>query len=530
MKYALAYDIGTTGVKTCLFEIDKSIKLIADAIEGYELYVLPGGGAEQDPDEWWSAMCKTTKEVFTKTDVTPDMVDGISFCSQAQGLVLVDKEGRHVRRAMSYMDQRARKELKELMAYGPQIAGANIPKLLVSLQKTGAVAASVKDPVYKYNWVRNNEPEVFAKVHKWLDVKEALIARMTGEFVMTEDSAFGTLLFDINKKCWSKQIAKMLKVDMNHLAKLIKCTDKAGEVTPKAAQELGLKAGTAVYGGGMDASLIGVGAGATKNGDTHVYMGTSGWVSTVVDKSIVDASAMIAAVVGAQQGYYNYFAELETAGKCLEWVKNHLALDEIGIYLKKTHVAEDMESEYTNLYQYLSTVIEKVPAGCNGVVFTPWLHGNRCPFEDPNARGMFLNLSIETGKSEMIRAVIEGVCMHMRWMLETQDKKTKTSDTIRFVGGGALNDSTSQILADCTGKNVEVVTSPQNVGAVGAAVVVAVGIGVIDQISDAGKLITAEKSFTPNKADKPVYDRTFEAYKAIYDANKKIFKLLNSDR
>lgn len=530
MKYALAYDIGTTGVKTCLFEIDKTIKLVADAIEGYELYVLPGGGAEQDPDEWWAAMCKTTKEVFTKTDVTPDMVDGISFCSQAQGLVLVDKEGRHVRRAMSYMDQRAREELKELMAYGPQIAGANIPKLLISLQKTGAVAASVKDPVYKYNWVKKNEPEVFAKVHKWLDVKEALIARMTGEFVMTEDSAFGTLLLDIKKKCWSDPIVKMLNVDKNHLAKIIKCTDKAGEVTAKAAEELGLKPGTAVYGGGMDASLIGVGAGATKNGDTHVYMGTSGWVSTVVDKSIVDASAMIAAIVGAQPGLYNYFAELETAGKCLEWVKNHLALDEIGIYLKKTDVAEDMESEYTNLYQYLSSVIEKVPAGSNGVIFTPWLHGNRCPFEDPNSRGMFFNLSIETGKSEMIRAVVEGVCMHLRWMLDTQDKKTKTSDTIRFVGGGALNDSTSQILADCTGKNVEVVSSPQNVGAVGAAVMVAVGIGVIDSTSDAGKLIKAEKSFVPNKADKPVYDKNYAAYKEIYGANKKIFKMLNSDR
>ena len=530
MKYALAYDIGTTGVKTCLFEIDKSIKLIADAIEGYELYVLPGGGAEQDPDEWWAAMCKTTKELFTKCDIKPEQIDGISFCSQAQGLVLVDKDGKHVRRAMSYMDQRAREELKELMAYGPQIAGANIPKLLISLQKTGAVAASVKDPVYKYNWVRKNEPEVFSRVHKWLDVKEALIARMTGEFVMTEDSAFGTLLFDIKKKCWSPEIAKMLKVDMKHLAKLIKCTDKAGELTADAAAELGLAPGTAVFGGGMDASLIGVGAGATKKGDTHVYMGTSGWVSTVVDKSIVDASAMIAAIVGAQPGLYNYFAELETAGKCLEWVKNHLALDEIGIYLKKVDVAEDIESKYTNLYQYLSSVIENVPAGCDGVIFTPWLHGNRCPFEDPNSRGMFFNLSIETGKSEMIRAVVEGVCMHMRWMLETQDKKTKTSDTIRFVGGGALNASTCQILADCTGKTVETVPSPQNVGSVGAAVVVAAGLGLIDEISDAGKLISADNTYKPNKADKAVYDKNFAAYKEIYGANRKIFKMLNSDR
>ena len=527
MKYALAYDIGTTGVKTCLFEIGDQIKLIADANEGYELYILPDGGAEQDPNEWWEAMRNTTAAVFSKTNVKPEQVDGISFCSQAQGLVLVDKDGLPVRRAMSYMDQRAREERKQLMAHGIQIAGASIPKLLISLAKTGAVAASVKDPVFKYNWVKNNEPDNFEKVHKWLDVKEALIARMTGKFIMTEDSAFGTLLYDIHKKCWSQEVCKILHVDMRHLAKIVKSTDAVGGLTKQAAAELGLKEGTTVYGGGMDASLIGVGAGAVNNHETHVYMGTSGWVSTVVDKSIVDASAMIAAVVGARPGYYNYFAELETAGKCLEWVKNHLALDEIGIYLKKTDVAEDMESKFTNLYQYLSSVIEQVPAGSNGVLFTPWLHGNRCPFEDPNARGMFYNLSIETGKSEMIRAVVEGVCMHMRWMLETHEKKTKTSNVIRFVGGGALNDSTSQILADCTGRVVETVPSPQNVGAVGAAVVVAVGLGVIDSIADANKLIDAEKRFEPNKNNKPIYDKMFAAYKEIYAANKKIFKMLN---
>ena len=130
----------------------------------------------------------------------------------------------------------------------------------------------------------------------------------------------------------------------------------------------------------------------------------------------------------------------------------------------------------------------------------------------------------------MIRAVVEGVCMHMRWMLETQDKKTKTSDTIRFVGGGALTASTCQILADCTGKRVETVASPQNVGAVGAAVVVAVGIGVIDEISDAGKLIKADCAYEPNKADKAAYDKNFAAYKEMYAANKKIFKMLNSDK
>lgn len=529
MNYALAYDIGTTGVKTCLFKIEDGIELVAAAVEGYELYVYPDGGAEQDPNEWWSAMCSTTKKLLEESKLDPALIDGISFCSQMQGLVLVDKDGLPVRRAMSYMDQRARKQLKENMAYGLQIAGANVPKLLKSLQITGAVAASVKDPVYKYLWVRDNEPENFKKVHKWLDVKEALIARMTGEFIMTEDSAFATLLYDIRdgKHCWSPEICKMLGVDRKHLAKIIKCTDKVGGLTEKAAEELGLKAGTVVFGGGGDASLIGVGAGSVGLHDTHIYMGTSGWVSTVVDKSMVDASAMIAAVVGAQPGAYNYFAELETAGKCLEWVKDHLALDEIGIYLKKTHVAEDMETQYTNLYQYLSEVIQKVPAGSNGMIFTPWLHGNRCPFEDPNAKGMFFNVSLESGKSEMIRAVVEGVCMHMRWMLETQEKKTKTSDVIRFVGGGALTDSTSQILADCLGRTVETVASPQNVGAVGAAIIVAAGLGIIDSVADAGKLIKAEKSFKPNPAHKSAYDKNYSVYKQLYKANKNNYKILN---
>ena len=526
-KYVIAYDIGTTGVKTCIFEIEDEIKLVSAAMEGYQLYIFPDGGAEQDPDEWWQALCSTTSKVFSQCDVTPEMIEGVSFCSQMQGLVLVDKEGTPVHRAFSYMDQRAKEQIKRIMAYGPQIAGANIFKLIPSLMITGAVSCSVKDPVYKYHWLKDNDPEAFAKVYKWLDVKEYLISRMTGEFVMTKDSAFGTLLYDIKNQCWSPKICKILQVNPNHLATIIDCDAKAGALTKKAADELGLKEGTPVFGGGGDASLIGVGAGCVKLGDTHVYQGTSGWVSTVVDKSIVDTSAMIAAIVGAQKGCYNYFAELETAGKCLEWVKDHIALDEVDIYLEKTHVAESKETIYTSLYDYLSKVISETPAGSGGVVFTPWLHGNRCPFEDPNARGIFFNISLETGKTQLIRSVIEGVCFHMRWFIETQDKKVKTSDTIRFVGGGALSDVTCQILADVTGRTVETVDSPQNVGSVGAAVIMAVGLGMIGDISEAKKLIPVKKTFKPNAADKPVYDRNYAVYKELYANNKKAFKAIN---
>lgn len=531
--YALAFDIGTTGVKTCLFKISDKIELIEAASEGYKLYVMPNGGAEQDPDEWWAAMCSTSNTVIKRSKIDPAEIYGISFCSQMQGLVLVDKDGNHVRRAFSYMDQRAGAELKSGLAYGPQIAGANVSKLLRCLQITGAVPASVKDPVWKYKWVEANEPENFAKVHKWLDVKEYLVCRMTGEFVMTRDSAFATMLYDIRngKHCWSPEICKMFGVKTDHLARIIDCTEKAGTLRPQQAEELGLVPGIPVFGGGGDATLIGVGAGAVNMGDTHVYQGTSGWVSTVVDKSIVDANAMIAATVGAEDGRYNYFAELETAGKCVEWVKDHLALDEIDVYLNKQHDFKhkkaEMEVVYTNLYDYMMAVVDSIPAGSGGVIFTPWLHGNRCPFEDSNARGMFFNISLETGKTELIRAVVEGVCFHLRWMLEAQDKKVKTSNTIRFVGGGALSAVTSQILSDITGRVVETVASPQNVGSVGAAVLIAVSAGLVGSISEAKRLIPAEKTFTPDMKNKSVYDKNYEVFKQLYKSNKENFKLLN---
>ncbi|MBQ8077557.1 MAG: FGGY-family carbohydrate kinase [Eubacterium sp.] len=536
-KYVITYDTGTTGIKTCLIEIDKEIKIIASDTAGYSLFVDEEcgvkGAAEQDADEWWRAMCVTTKEVFRKApNVTKEQVEGISFCSAMQGLVLVDKDGNCIRRPMTYMDQRAREELKNGIAYGVQVAGAEVKKLLKYLKYTGAVSSSVKDPIWKYKWVEAHEPENFKKIYKWLDVKEYLILRASGEFVMTTDSAFGTLLYDTRKghEGWCKPICDMVGVNIEHMPTIKKSTDKVGEVTEKAAAELGLAPGTAVYGGGGDASLIGVGAGAVEVGDTHIYSGTSGWVGTVVERQMVDAGAMMASIVGADPDAYNYFGELETSNKCVSWVKDHLALDEIGVYLQHHAAPSDSyEDIAVNLYDYLEEVVDRAEPGSNGVIFTPWLHGNRCPFEDPNAAGMFFNIKLETGKTELIRSVVEGICFHMRWMLERQEKKKDVNikDSVRFCGGGALGASTCQILADITGKNIEVVDSPQNIGAVGSAALIAVGTGMIPSIKDVKKLIPAKTIYKPNPANKSVYDRNFTVFKNLYASNKKNFAILN---
>ncbi|MBQ8228495.1 MAG: FGGY-family carbohydrate kinase [Clostridia bacterium] len=519
LRYAISYDIGTTGVKTCIFSISDTIELVSGASAGYNLYVLDGGGAEQDPSEWWHAMCRTTGEVLADSGISPEQIEGVSFCSQMQGLVLTDKNGEPVRRAMSYMDQRATEQLRKGIAHGPQIAGANIFKLLKSLAITGAVAASVKDPVWKYKWVEENEPENFKRAHKWLDVKEFLICKMTGEFVMTPDSAFATLLYDIKKECWSKPICDMLGVNMAHLPEIKDCTAKVGELTAKAASELGLKAGTAVFGGGGDASLIGVASGAVAPGETHLYWGTSGWAGTVTTKSVVDTNAMIAAIVGADKGRFLYFAELETAGKCYEWVKNNVVSDRLGLYASHETALDTFDC--------MGKAASEVNVGSDGVIFAPWLHGNRCPFEDPKSRGMFFNLNLETGKAELVRAVIEGVSYHLRWFIETQDKKVETSSVVRFAGGGARSDVVCQILADILGRKVEVPFEPHNVGAAGAAVVTAVGLGVVKDIQSAKKLIAIEKSFKPDMKKHEEYNKFYNVYTQLYKTNKKLFHQLN---
>lgn len=534
-KYVITYDIGTTGVKTCLIEIDKTMNILASSTAGYNLYVDEEtgvkGGAEQDADEWWDAMCSTTKTVLEKSPgINKEQIEGISFCSAMQGLVLVDKEGKCIRRPMTYMDQRARDELKKGIAHGFQIAGAEVTKLLKYLKYTGAVSSSVKDPIWKYKWVEAHEPENFKKIYKWLDIKEYLICRASGEFVMTTDSAFATLLYDTRKghEGWCNPICDMVGVNIEHLPPIKKCTDKVGEITEQSAKELGLAAGTAVYGGGGDASLICVGSGAVENGDTHIYSGTSGWVGTVCAEQTVDAGAMMAAIVGADPDSYNYFGELETSNKCVGWVKDHLALDEIGVFLKKYgNAADSLEQIEFNMYDYLEEVIDSIPSGSNGVIFTPWLHGNRCPFEDPNAAGMFFNIRLDTGKTELIRSVVEGIGFHMRWMLERQEKKVQTSKSIRFCGGGALGATTCQILADILQRDVEVVDSPQNVGAVGAAACIAVGTGVIPTMKDVKKLIPAKLVYHPNKGNKAVYDKNFRVFQNLYKCNKENFAILN---
>ncbi|MBR2619588.1 MAG: carbohydrate kinase, partial [Firmicutes bacterium] len=212
---------------------------------------------------------------------------------------------------------------------------------------------------------------------------------------------------------------------------------------------------------------------------------------------------------GADPERFNCFAELETAGKCLEWAKKQVGIDGADGY------GEMMDR------------MKDVPAGSNGVMFTPWLHDNRNPFEDPDARGMFFNLGLESTAEDMIHAVIEGVCLHLRWQMTAMTKLTPPSEVIRFVGGGTQAPLTCQILADVLGRKVETVDSPQNAGSVGAAAVMAVGLGIFEDLQETKASVPAVAMYEPRKENTAVYDSLFETFKDLYKCNKKNFHKLN---
>ena len=528
--YIIIYDFGTTSVKTCLFDIGAEIRLAASSAAGYSLYISDTGGAEQDTEEWWTALCSTTRNLFVKSGIRPEDVEGIAFCSQMQGAVFVDENGNALRRPMNYLDQKGVREYNDCMGSGlVRVSGCSLYKLARNLIVNYAGSTSAKDPVWKYKWVENNEPDVFRKIHKWLDIGDYLVLRCTGRIMRTADTAFATFLYDTRKgkEGWNKGLLKMYGVKPEHMPEIIDCTDLAGRLTEKAAEDLGLIRGIPVFGGGGDTTFVNIGAGCTRPGDTHIYVGTSGWVSTYLNHQTVDTKAMITGVLSAKHGYFNYYAELETAGKCFEWVMDHLALDEVGVYLDKIKIT-DVESKYASLYDYLSEEVDKVPPGANGVIFTPWLHGNRCPFEDSKAGGMFFNIRAENGKRDMIRAVLEGICYHLRWLLESVERKVKTSDPIRFVGGGALSPATCQMLADITGRMIETVDHTQEVGAIGAALVVAAGLRGEDVLELAQRLVRANRTYVPNLENKAVYDLNYNVFKELYKSTAQHFRTLNA--
>ncbi len=520
----IGYDIGTTSTKTCLYRIGAHLALVRRAVHPYPLRVLPNGGVEQDPEEYWRAMAQGTREVLAASGTEASSVQAVSFSSQMQGLILVDEALQAIRPAMSYLDSRAVEEHRKGIKSGLCVAGLRARVLLPSLHLTGGVSASVKDPVWKYLWVKNHEPEVFARARYWLDIKDYLAARCTGRATMGEDSAHATFLFDSRpgKRRWSAHLAKAYGVQMRHLPEVIASTDAAGPLTASAARDLGLAPGIPVVAGGGDLTMTALGSGCVNPGEAHVYMGTSGWVSAVCQKRLVDVGHLMASIIGARPGHYNYIGEQETSGKCLDWARDHLALDGIGLF------PEDLGRQAeSRAFEVMASAAAGAPPGAGGALFAPWLHGNRSPFEDPLARGIFFNIGLNTDKACLLRAVLEGTLQQKRWLLDCMAEKATVLEPLRFAGGGAQSRVIGQLLADITGRAIEAVAEPQCAGATGAAAVCALHLGALDGFDRLRQSIPVGAAYEPDGSRREVYERGYSVLRSLHSANRRHFRRLN---
>lgn len=504
--YVIAFDIGTTFIKAVLCRISNKIEIIEKTAAKETLIVSENGkNIEQDSNEWWNLLCKTSKDLLQKTGIDKSLITGISFCSQSCALVLVDKEGNVIRAPMNYLDRRAEKQFNNFYKKGIRIFGMNIHRMLKGIRNTNLIPAGAYNPIWKYKWVEENEPKNFKKIYRFLDVGDYILLKCTGKFVRTIDSIYVSSLNDCRKgrKGWSMPMIKAYGIREDHLAEIINCTDIVGTLSSETATQMGLAKGTSVIAGAGDVSMVAIGSGISTNGQSCIYCGTSGSVSTITEKLLINPSIMMTSIKGASPDYSYLYGELETAGKCLE--------SAIQIVIGKGESTDE-------LYNECASLIEKSAPGANGVLFTPFLHGCKTPFEDNDIRSSLSGLRLETKKKDILRAVAEGICYHYRWILESQEKLISIHEYIRFAGGLARMPIISQMLADITGHPIETIKHPQYVGAIGAAAIAAVGLGKIS-LDDIPNYIEIERTYMPNKSLKSIYNKAYKNYlsKVNYD-------------
>lgn len=523
MRKLIALDIGSSAIKACLYKEAETIELLYSCTKSIGLYTPLPGYAEHKAEEVYESVCEAIKTILKETKVLKEEIITLSICSQAQCVLLVDEKGKALTPIYNSQDARAGESFKRYYASGLTVEGINVFKLAKCFLASGFMPGSVKDPIFKYKWVEDNLPEIYKKAYKWLDIKDYIIMRLTGKFVTTKDNAHAYTIYNSRKndKKWNKAVCDMFKVDEEKLPVIIDSTAIAGYINKQVALETGLIEGMPIIGGVIDSSAVQYGSGAVDVGETMIYWGTSGWVGTVIDKLKVDVTNRCGSLIGVEDGRYNYYAVLDSAGISYRWLKEHIVSDDSILNYKS-------ELSDKEIYKHMNVVLKEIKAGSDGLMYTPWLTGCRAPMEASDIGAVFLNVKRSMGKCHFDRAVIEGICYHYRLLREKAIHNIGDVKKIRFVGGGANSDEIAQILADVLGLIVEVPKHPQDVGALGAAIVgfYALSDKAVSML-DIVRKQNVEKTFYPDKENNDIYNKYYEVYKTIFKQNHKILSRLS---
>ncbi len=504
MKYLLGIDIGTSGTKTVLF--DRGGNPISSSTVEYPLYQPEIGWAEQDPQDWWNAVCITINQVIKDSNINPESISGIGLSGQMHGLVMLDGDGNVLRKSIIWCDQRTAKECVEITE---KVGEKRLIDITANPALTGFTASKIL-------WVRNNEPEIYEKCRKILLPKDYIRYMLTGEFATEVSDASGMQLLDIKNRCWSKEVLNALNIPIEYLGDVHESIVVSGKVHKKAAEVTGLKEDTPVVGGAGDQAAGAIGNGIIKSGQISSTIGTSGVVFAHLDEPIIDEKGRVHTFCHAVPGAWHMMGVTQGAGLSLKWFRDNFCNNEI-------EVAKGMGIDP---YVLMTKEAEKVPAGSRGVIYLPYLMGERTPHLNPKAKGVFFGLSAAHTKNEMLRAVIEGVSYSLLDCMEIIKDTGMNPTNVMVSGGGGKSELWRQILADMF--NCKVSTNKSSEGpALGVALLAGVGTGVYKDIDEACSIAISENSVQfPKEENSLVYKRYYEIYKKIYDDLKGTFELL----
>lgn len=518
--YILSIDLGTSGCKVALVSL--AGRVAGWAFRPVPTIVVGRVGAEQRPDDWWRAFVMAAREALAESGIAASRVLAVCASTQGEGTIPVDRDGTPLTNAILWLDMRGAPHVRRRVRGPLRVAGYDALKLQRWLRLCGgAPALSGKDPFGHVLFLREERPEVYARTHKFLNVLDYLLLRLTGRFVATQDSILTSWVTD-NRKVddirYDAGLIRLAGVERDKLPDLVRCTDDLGALLPAVASELGLSPQTRVVAGAIDTSAAALGAGTHADYRGHLYVGSSSWIAAHVPFKKVSVLDQIASVPSALPSRYLMIAMQSSGANNIAFLKDRIIFHDDGL----------LDTEPTpDVYEALDAIAARMRPGADGLLYLPWLFGERCPVDDKSLRAGLFNLSMEHNRETLVRAVFEGTALNTRWMMKpvTRFLRRRPAD-LAIIGGGALSPTWCQVFADVLDVPVRRPRDPLRANALGAAMIAAAGLGLLG-FEDSARWVETERVHEPDPRLKPLYDERFGLFLELHRKLAPVYRRLN---
>jgi xylulokinase len=482
----LVHDLGTSGDKASIYDADG---ILQGAVTiPYGTTSPASSWCEQNPEEWWAAVAASTRAVLARAGIAPRAIAALTFSGQMMGCVPVDTDGNALRQAIIWADTRAQEQAKHIS----DSIGAETAYRICGHRPSASYSAA------KIAWIRDNEPDVYVRAAAFLQAKDYIIGRVTGRFVTDPSDASGTNLFDLEKGIWSPELVEAAGLDFGRLPEVVPSTSVVSGLNAKGATGLGLLEGTPVVAGGADGSCAAVGAGAVDVDDAYVCLGSSAWVGVCTDDPLFDPEMRTFTWAHLISDRYLPTGTMQTAGLSYEWLSGILQCGQ----------GDDSTG--------LDSLAAEAPPGCNGLLFLPYLLGERSPHWNPHARGAFVGLTMAHQRPHLVRAVLEGTALNLRTILECFRRLGVSSSELWAVGGGARSPLYLDILANVFGVPVSEPSDVHSATGLGAAVAAGVGVGLFDSWKIAKEIRSSVATHKPSPDLAALYESLHSIFTSAY--------------